>query len=59
MPNGTPIIIRLCDHRGECLDVDHQLRIDGKVVEIEQHNLDAFMGALDDADFELTHGEGC
>ena len=53
MLNGTPFILRLCDHRGECLEVDHDLRIDGRVVEIAVHKLDGLMEALSDTEFAL------
>lgn len=56
MPNGTPVVIRVCDHRGECIDVLHNLRIIGNVIEIDTHEIDELIGALDDAEFQLGMG---
>lgn len=47
------VIIRLCDHKGECVNVNYEAKLDGRVVEIPLYRLDELYEALGVAQREL------
>lgn len=54
MLKGVPFILRLCDHKGECVDVEfNKLRLDGHIAEVRDYDLDDLIDALSAAEFEL------
>ena len=48
--------LRLCDHKGECVNVNFPCTIDGRVIEIDLYRLDELREQLDIAEDDLENG---
>lgn len=50
------VVMRLCDHRGECVDINFPVKIDGRVIEIPLYRLEELIEQLGIAEEDLDNG---